>query len=140
MHISRLFHCEQTPTLSVVMTNRCIFWCRAKSLKNSPVTTKVLPLILPKTNNGKAGFRGRRFVNWIQMPFLYITRSLAWCQTVKRSLFETFYLRFFIFLSTTQSCYISLDSRWITPLSIYTVAVRHVMLLFWYNGLYIYLI
>jgi len=62
--IPRLFRCKQIlPTLSVVMTNRYIFWRWAKSLKNSPVTTKVLSLILPKTNNGKAAFRGRRFAN-----------------------------------------------------------------------------
>lgn len=42
-----------------------------KSLKNSPMTTKVLSLISPKTNSGKSGFRGRRFANWIRMPFLY---------------------------------------------------------------------
>lgn len=63
-YIPRLFHCKQIPTLSaVVMTNRYIFWCWAKSLKNSPVTAKVLSLILPKTNNGKAAFHGRRFAN-----------------------------------------------------------------------------
>jgi len=63
-YIPRLFHCKQIPTLSaVVMTNRYIFWCWAKSLKNSPVTAKVLSLIFPKTNNGKAAFRGRRFAN-----------------------------------------------------------------------------
>lgn len=83
--------------LSVIMTSRYyIFWCWIKSLKNSPVTTKVLSLILAKTNSGKSGFRGRCFANWIQMPFLFITRSLA-CQMEKDEVFSLQMFYTFIF-------------------------------------------
>lgn len=71
-------------------------WFWLKSLKNSPVTTKVLSLIFPKTNSRKSGFLGRRFANWIQMPFLYITRSLA-CQTEGRFPSLRCYNAFFFF-------------------------------------------